>query len=419
MFEGFLGVSYLGTSVSKIWLRGSVQGSPPDLPLAIVLERELVRVWVLARPFLLRFVSSCTLDNIVKQEPRWHTNLRSRRKRARQRLHKSKGKPSALNLLAAKLLWDHHGSLPPRMSSTSWNCSFCKVQNGLKQLHCKSCYGRWQDVWDYQGARQKRQRSQSKKKHQKAGNKDQDRDPMKPFASLSSATPWKASTPEARVKQSTGLEDGDLPIPPSPMLPKPPLITAKTDDRDASLEAVRKALGGKMTKEIEEAVRSAEGQPSTPILTNSLMHRVANAQKAMQKARVNLEQLDGDWAEFRSTLSKRYEEQKGCYLAQRSEAMAAYIQKQEKFQELREELQKVTMAGKAKWDREPAHAEQIEDLELLDAEVSSIPEEEQMEAAAPNGDALKPFHTKRKGSQQDLQAINKSHKGDGKGENTT
>ena len=304
------------------------------------------------------------------------------------------------------------------MSSTSWNCSFCKVQNGPKQLHCRSCYGRWQDVWDYQSAKQKRQRSQSKRKHQKAGNKDQDKDPMKPFASTSSATPWKASTPEARAKQSTGLDDEELPIPPSPMLPKPPSITAKTEDRDASLEAVRKALGGKMTKEIEEAVRSAEGQSSTPILTNSLMHRVANAQKAMQKARANLEQLDGDWAEFRSTLSKRYEEQKGCYLAQRSEAMAAYIQKQEKFQELREELQKVTMAGRAKWDREPAQAEEIEDLELQEVEVPSIPEEEQMEAAEPTGDALKPFHTKRKGSQQDLLAINKSHKGDGKGENT-
>ena len=349
----------------------------------------------------------------MKQEPRWHTNLRSRRKRARQRLHKSKGKPSALNLLAAKQLWDHHGSLPPRMSSTSWNCSFCKVQNGPKQLHCRSCYGRWQDVWDYQSAKQKRQRSQSKRKHQKAGNKDQDKDPMKPFASTSSATPWKASTPEARAKPSTGLDDGELPIPPSPMLPKPPSITAKTDDRDASLEAVRKALGGKMTKEIEEAVRSAEGQVPSPVLTNSLMHRVANAQKAMQKARTSLEQLDGDWAEFRQTLQKRYEEQKACYLAQaqRDEALTMYKQKQEKFQELREELQKVTMAGKAKWDREPAHADDVEDLDLEEVDVPAIPEEEMM--AEPSGDALKPFHPKRKGSQSDLQAKNKSHKGDG------
>ena len=209
---------------------------------------------------------------------------------------------------------------------------------------------------------------------------------MKPFAT-SNSTPWKATTPETRTRPGLTLEAEDPPLPPSPILSKPP--AGNSESTGSSLDTVKKLLGGKMTKEIEEAIKAAEGS-TAPVITQSLMHKVSNAQRAAQKAKEKVMKLDQDWQEFQNTLQLRYEEQKQAYVAQRGEAVTIYHQKKERLQELKQELQKATHSPPARTVAEPDDAIDVPDLQLLPPEAVNLTDDEMEEpTGVPN--SLRPF----------------------------
>ena len=171
-----------------------------------------------------------------------------------------------------------------------------------------------------------------------------------------------------------------------------------------------------MTKEVEDAIKAAEGS-TPPVITQSLMHKVSNAQRAAQKAKEKVVKLDQDWQEFQNTLLLRYEEQKQAYVTQRGEALNVYRQKKEKLQELKQELQKATHSPPARTVAEPDDAVDVPDLQLLPPEAVNLSDEEMEEpTGVPN--SLRPFGKPPKrpsppDDQQEAGSKAKSHKQDG------
>ena len=224
-----------------------------------------------------------------------------------------------MDILATEALASHHGSKPPKYPmSQQWTCRYCQIGNAQQATHCRGCYGHWQEVWDQKPRSVRKPSLSQKRKNQQAGHRKdgQTRDPMMPFGPASTAQPpWTSSTPTTRMAKPAVEKETDLP--PSPSLPKPPKAPGQQGEKEETeknLQAIKDILGDRMTKEIEDAVKGTAAEPK---LTNGLMHRVSNAQKAMTKAKQKVAELDSTFVDLQKILKQRYETQKEAYLAQR------------------------------------------------------------------------------------------------------
>lgn len=201
----------------------------------------------------------------------------------------------------------------------------------------------------------------------------------------SPGAPWVRSTPATRMaslKESVSEDkEQDLPLPPQPELPKPPLAPSLPQEVKGRIAELKKSMGAGFTKELEDSIVAAAlaapnaSSAAKPIITHGDVNKVSQARKQFEKAKTDLAEIDAEWKSFAAGLKLAYDRELEDYKVLRAQALEEVRAKAQKVKELQEAIKQSALAHNAE-------EEEIEAIPVLE-DAYQIPD---MEDAIPSED---------------------------------
>lgn len=242
----------------------------------------------------------------------------------------------------------------------SWHCRQCNLATPIADETCRSCQQSWKKVWQKPKQRSaSRQRSAArdpKGKKQQKENKDKATKPAdSPLLDPSlfpARVPWVPTTPQARMTGKQAEVPGsaelgsNLPIPPQPILPAPPVKTGQADTLSAEeAEALQHLKGlGKLGVSLPpelmqqlEALQARERE-AQPVLSHMHLNRLKKIQNQLQGIARKIGQVDADWQAFADTVSQRIREHSSWYQNHRAELVQQFNAKSEELNAVKAEV---------------------------------------------------------------------------------
>ena len=284
--------------------------------------------------------------------------------------------------MAWSVLHSHHSFNPAdlplevqQLSTMTWHCQACKVNNTPKMTYCRSCQAHWSAVW----TAPRRSRSKSSKKQKATASEykaaEQVNQESDTWAVFSDKLPWIPTTPASRVqrKVETGISmDKPLGMPPQPILPPAPSVEAPmalTAEEDKMLQHLRglqsmdMELTESMASRLEElSMREAKAQ-SNRTLTHGQLNKLNKLKGQVATAAQKIKDLDQEWTSFVSNTIAKVRQHGEMFQNCRADLMEHY---NAKILELANVKQEMTLASRSllgpQWT-EPV-IEEMPDLEV-------------------------------------------------------
>ena len=211
----------------------------------------------------------------------------------------------------------------------------------------------------------KRRRSQSNKKKEAAKKKaaeakdkapavlaDQDQEGLQDLTVLAKRAPWLQTTPHTRIQKAAPLSpEGELPIPPPPILPKPPVFKEPDKEKQGlteeeqqllkNLQGVR-SFGLEMTDNMKEQLQTLELRQKETATIQVLNHGHLNRHKKLKEkvkaAAVKIQAMDAEWNAFVRDTSTKIQTHASLYQTCRGDLMVIYNQKVAELQQIQSEM---------------------------------------------------------------------------------
>ena len=287
----------------------------------------------------------------------------------------------------------------------TWCCGTCQSQNNQTQDRCRACGGHWTVTW------KQSQRSRSKKKGPKNGQKEVQKQPKtsktekeeKDWTMCPERAPWIPTTPHGRLparSQDVFLKDNgdmdqdqELPLPPQPSLPMPPAapkVEDKMSEEEVKILAHLRGLeenGLELTDVLLQQKEKLEAKCNDlppKSLSHSHLNRLDKATEKVAKCKARIKALDAEWEKFAKTMSQKIQYHSSMYQQPRGELMASYNQRLEELRKLRAEVDAAskTLLGSTEEEtelmsQEAFSAELTQTLKTLSAQTPILVEDDE------------------------------------------
>ena len=280
-------------------------------------------------------------------------------------------------------------------------------------MYCKKCSYHWSQVWVKPKGRH---RSQSKRKKEAAKKQaaehkqvpaaadikeKKEQEELQDLTVLAKKAPWMQTTPHSRLQQAVPpVQDGDLPLPPQPLLPKPPdakdqKLTEQELQLLKHLQGIR-SYGMDMTDSMKEQLENLETRQKVAAPSQVLNHGHINRHKKLkEKVRAAAEKIrgmDADWNNFVKDTLAKVQAHASLYQTCRGDLMTLYNQKIQELQQIQHEMKSASESLMAP-PGEEVHVEAMPDMTgQLEALRSVLREETSVEVTISDDEMEAPLH---------------------------
>ena len=259
-----------------------------------------------------------------------------------------------MSLLAAHHSWNPleipsviRSQLQP--SKMTWFCRRCEVQNSHNLEKCKACWRHWSEVWE-PSKRKARSRSKSKKEAQAQPSKESAEESWQVFPAK---VPWITSTPGRMVSTKTEVAgdamEGELSLPPQPVLPPPPKVPSDMEESLSSeeikiLEHLRglQSMGMELSESMEQQLQllatKENKMNSTKVLSHGHLNKYKKLKGQVATSAKRIKELDTEWNAFVSRTMAKIKEHGLMYQRCRSDMLEQYNQKLAELHSIKEEV---------------------------------------------------------------------------------
>ena len=261
-------------------------------------------------------------------------------------------------------LYGHHSfnfkELPPLIqlvSSMTWHCFTCKVNNTPKMTHCRVCQAHWSVVWS--APRRSRSKSSKKRSQDAQDYKSTEKVSQEAgaWAVFPDKLPWISSTPATRAnnrKVEVGISvEKPLGMPPQPILPPAPSVEAPvglTAEEERMLQHLKgiqsmdMELTESMARKLEElSMREAKVQ-SNKTLTHGHLNKLNKLKSQVAAAAQKIKDLDGEWTAFVNNTINKVRHHGEMFQNCRADLMETYNAKIQELAAVKQEMTKASQS---------------------------------------------------------------------------
>ena len=232
----------------------------------------------------------------------------------------------------------------------TWFCRKCEVQNSQQFEKCRSCKKHWSEVWE-PSKKKVRSRSKSRKKAKGVTSEEKTDESWQVFPSR---VPWIQSTParmaSSRLEVNSDVKEGDVQLPPQPILPPPPPVPLEmqeeslTADETKILEHLRGlqsagvTLSESMEKQLQVLLQREHKTQAAKILTHGHINRLHKLKSQVSGSAKRIKELDAEWGAFVTRTLTKIKEHGVMYQSYRADMLEQYNQKLSELHAMKKEV---------------------------------------------------------------------------------